>query len=336
MNSVPQENRLIVIGASAGGPQALRILLSHLNSTLPAAVLVVQHSAPSGPRSLDQLLQGASRLPVAYATDGDVLEEGRVFIAPPDHHLVVYDEELLVSYGPRANRARPSIDVLFRSAAVAGTTRTIGVLLSGLLDDGAQGLAAIKRCGGVVVVQDPQDALYPQIIRNAMKAVEPDYCLPLSEIGPLLNDLAGETFPQSAPVPEELIQEVALSISASSNREQRLTMGTPSEFSCPDCGGRLWQTSGGYFKHYMCEVGHAFSQTSLIEAQNLEVERALYVALRTLEERTRMLEGMLAEEQDRGGAGISTSLQDRLLEARESAAIIRRLLLERRSSEKGS
>ena len=131
------------------------------------------------------------------------------------------------------------------------------------------------------------------------------------------------------PVPEDLVQEVALSLSANSSREQRRKLGNPSGYSCPDCGGRLWQTESSYPKHYMCEVGHAFSQTALIEAQDLEVERALYVALRTLQERTRMLEGLLADEQDGGSSGVASSLEDRLLEARESAVIIRRLLLER-------
>jgi two-component system chemotaxis response regulator CheB len=330
MTEPPKGNRLIVVGASAGGPPALRTLLAGLAADLDAAVLIVQHSDVHGPRVLPSVLESVSVLPVAYAREGDEVTPGRVLLAPPDHHLLVQDSVARVTRGPRQNRSRPSIDVLFRSAAVAAGPGAIGVLLTGMLDDGALGLHSIKRCGGVAVIQDPSDALYPELVEHARENVAVDHCLPLAGIPDLLNRLAQQPAPPDGQIPEDLRLEVEITLDADSSKQIRERVAQPTNYSCPDCGGRLWQTESGQLKHYLCEVGHSYSEKALLEGQDRQIEQALYVALRTLEERARMLERMMEAEKKQVRAYPASSLADRVEEVRANADAIRNLLLKGR------
>jgi two-component system chemotaxis response regulator CheB len=187
MNShdyTPPFNKLVVVGASLGGIAALKRLLSGLPADLDVAVMIVQHLSSQDDSYLPEILARSSRLPVTQAVHGIPLQGGRVYIACPNQHMVVMDQSIQHVFGPRENRARPSIDALFRSAAVVYGPRTIGIILTGHLNDGTSGLSAIKRCGGVAIVQDPDEAEYPDMPRNALDAVEADHILPVDEMAP--------------------------------------------------------------------------------------------------------------------------------------------------------
>ncbi len=325
-------DRIIVAGASAGGPAALRALVAGLEPALPAALFIVQHIAPSSPRLLPQVLASAGPLPARHARDGDPVRAGQIAVAPPDHHLLVQAADgqaglLRVTNGPRQNRTRPSIDVLFRSAAVAYNSRAIGLLLTGTQDDGVDGLRAIQRCGGVTIVQDPAEAEYPELVQAALAAMAVDYRLPIAEIARLLNRLAHEPVTANGQVPEDLWLEVAVSLDGDSTLEQMQQIGEPTTLTCPDCGGRLWQKGDAEYSHYTCEVGHAFSTHALLAGMDGQIERSLWVALRTLEERVRMLERM-AHEAERAGRGrAAEEWHERAEETRTDADNVRRFLL---------
>jgi two-component system chemotaxis response regulator CheB len=191
--------RVIAVGTSRGGLNVLRTLIGSLDAALPAAVLIVQHQAPDSPQLLADILSKAGALPATYAVDGEPLQPRRIYLARPNRHLLAEDGRIRVVAGPRENRTRPAIDPLFRSTAVAYGSRAIGVLLTGMLDDGTAGLDAIRRCGGVTIVQDPQEAEYPEMVNNALAAMTVDYCLPLAELTQLINQLVSSQPGQTKP-----------------------------------------------------------------------------------------------------------------------------------------
>jgi two-component system chemotaxis response regulator CheB len=325
-------NRIIVAGASAGGPAALRSLVAGLDPALPAALFVVQHVAPQSPRLLAQMLESAGPLPASHAREGEPVRAGRIVVAPPDHHLLLQAPDgrgglLRVTNGPRQNRVRPSIDVLFRSAAVAYDSRVIGLLLTGMQDDGVDGLRAIQRCGGVTIVQEPAEAEFPELVQAALAAMTVDYRLPIVEIARLLNRLAGEPVAAGGQVPEALRLEVAVSLDGDSTLDEMRQIGEPVTLTCPDCGGRLWQKGDGEYAHYTCEVGHAFSAQALLAGMDSQIERSLWVALRTLEERVRMLERMAGEAERAGRGRAAEEWRARAEETRADAENVRRFLL---------
>ena len=182
---------IIVVGASAGGVNALATLAEGLPPDLPASVLVALHLAPGVTSILPEILARAGRLPAVHPKDGEAYEKGKIYVAPPDHHLLVREGHLRLTRGARENLHRPAIDPLFRSAALAHGPRVIGVVLTGSLDDGTAGLSAVKRCGGTAVVQDPSDASHPSMPAAALKNVAVDHSVPLSEMAALLARLAG-------------------------------------------------------------------------------------------------------------------------------------------------
>jgi len=202
---------LIAIGSSAGGTEALQALAEHLPPDLPAAVVVAQHASISSPGMLPSILARAGPLPASLAVHDEVISDGHIYVAPPDHHLTVKYGRLRVSRGPRESKWRPCVDTLFRSVAVEYSNRAIGVVLSGLMYDGTAGLRFIKRCGGLTVVQEPQDSIYSEMPRSALAGVEVDYCLSAAQIGFLLNELAGTAAPEAPPVPADLSLEASLS-----------------------------------------------------------------------------------------------------------------------------
>lgn len=332
MDATTQANRIIVVGTSAGGPDTLRRLVAGLEPDLPAAVLIVQHLPPDSPGLLPAILENAGPLPAAFARDGDALIAGRILLAPANRHLLVAEDGAQgrcarVTRGPRENRSRPSIDVLFRSAAVAGDGRTVGVLLTGMLDDGALGLRAIQRSGGVTVVQEPAEAPYPGMVETALATGTVDYRLPVAQIAKLLNRLAAEPAGESVAIPADLQFEVGVSLAADSEISHLAEFAEATTFSCPECGGRLWQTADEDLQRYLCEVGHAYNQETLLQGMDREVERSLWVALRTLEERERMLGRMAEEESGKGRERLATDLRERAAETRRDSENVRRFLL---------
>lgn len=281
-----------------GGVESFRNLAGQLQPSFPGAVFLVLHTSPESPGILPEILGRSGPLPARNAEHEGRFRPGHIYVAPPDQHLLLRDHMTVLSRGPKENRTRPAIDTLFRSAAVEWSTRVVGVLLSGYLDDGVAGLAAIQRCGGVTVVQDPNDTLYPDMPRNALRALSIDHCLPLAGMGKLLDTLVREAAPPPSPAPDDLRLEVRFSEELMSDVEPQ-KIGTPSALACPDCGGPLWQVHNDSLPRYRCSVGHAFSADTLLESQGEAVEKALWVALRTLEERARMLNKMFEDARRR-------------------------------------
>lgn len=270
------------MGASAGGVEALQEIVQQLPRSFPGAVFIVCHTAPVRPGRLPEVLRAVSHLPVEYATHGEAMKMGEIRIAPPDRHLLLEGESVLVTRGPKHNRVRPAVDPLFRTAAKEHGPRVVGVVLTGLLDDGAAGLLAIKREGGLAVVQDPKDARFPDMPSNALAATRVDYCVPLRAMGPLLVKLAGERVTgQRAAVPRVLEEEA---LGDTGGRPNMDDLGKASAYSCPECGGVLWEVDDPELLRFRCRVGHSFSIEGLRAEHRHLGEDALWAAIRALEE----------------------------------------------------
>jgi two-component system chemotaxis response regulator CheB len=276
------ELHLLAIGASAGGVQTLSELMRHLPPDLPAAVLVVLHLAPQGRSVLPAILSRAGVLPAIHPQDGELLQAGRVYVAPPDHHMAVEDGRLRLSRSATENGYRPAIDVTFRTAALAYGPRCVGVVLTGNLDDGTAGLAAIKDCGGVAVVQEPRDALYASMPESAIAAVAVDHIVTLAEMAPLLSDLMRRVPPGD--VHAECVKKGETTLLVG-DWEGGAQVGQPTGLTCPECGGALFETPGQEPDHFRCRTGHAYSPQSLLAKQSQALEGTLWAAMRALEER---------------------------------------------------
>ena len=296
-----QTKDIIVIGASAGGVEALIHLCAGLPHDLPAAVFVAQHLSPSTRSMLPQLLDRAGPLTALTPFDGQVFEHGHIYVAGPDHHLLLRPDRMLVRRGPYENRTRPAINALFRSAAIAFGGRVTGVVLTGLLDDGTDGLIAIKAAGGLSVVQDPDEAAWPSMPRNAVKRDHVDHVVSLDAMGVLLADIAWQPAHPSVPLPEEYLTEDQIAAQEFAVMEPDIvTPGQASHISCPDCGGVLNQIVTGNEIRFRCQVGHAFTPLGLADAQNAELERALGIAVRTHRDRIKLFTQMADSAQKRG------------------------------------
>ena len=322
---------LIVIGASAGGVQALSELVSQLGPSVDAAILIVMHFPTAATSVLPRILARAGRMPAAHAIDRARIEKGTITIAPPGLHMVVADGGVRLIHGPQQNGHRPSIDALFRSVAHEYGRRAIGVVLSGLLDDGTAGLAAIKRRGGTTVVQDPQDAQYPDMPRNAIENVPVDHVLPVARMGACLLELLAAELPpaRSASADDDLDYETAADRLEARVVHPSHPSGEPSTFTCPDCGGALWELVGDEPLRFRCYVGHGFTSESLESLQRTKEERALWTSLRTLEESARLSQRLEERMSKRGQALSAADFRLRAAEALESAEVIRQILLHR-------
>jgi two-component system, chemotaxis family, protein-glutamate methylesterase/glutaminase len=284
---------IIVIGASAGGVEALQRVCAELPADLPATVFIAQHISPTAISVMPQLLSRAGPLPARSPKDGEQTQPGNIYVAAPDLHMLVRPGQVLMRRGPYENRTRPSVNALFRSAAVAYGSRVIGLVLTGLLDDGTDGLIAIKAANGLSIVQDPEEAEWPSMPRNALKRDHVDNVVRLDDVGPLLARLVQEEAGPSIPLPSEYITEDKIAAQDFAVMEtDPKTPGTPSHLSCPDCGGVLNQIAAGEEVRFRCQVGHAFTPLGLAEAQSTELERALGVAVRTHKDRIKLFDQM--------------------------------------------
>ncbi|MCW6529948.1 chemotaxis protein CheB [Sphingomonas sp. MMSM20] len=292
---------IIVVGASAGGVGALQRLCAGLPEDLPAAIFVVQHLSPSARSVLPHLLDKMGPLRALSPVDGQEIERGRIYVAAPDQHLLLRPGRILMRRGPHENRTRPAINALFRSAAIHYGSRTIGAVLTGLLDDGTDGLLAIKATGGVSIVQDPADAEWPSMPRNALKRDHVDHVVPLDQLPALLMQLVHEGAAASIPIPREYLIEDRIAAQEFAVAEPEIvTPGDPSHLSCPDCGGVLNCIVSDGEVRFRCQVGHAFTPLGLAAAQCDELERALSVAVRTHRDRLKLFEQMLENAGARG------------------------------------
>jgi two-component system chemotaxis response regulator CheB len=320
---------LVVVGASAGGVEALRALAAQLPEDLPATVLVVLHVTAAGPSALPEILRRSGRLPVAHAVDGEQLAPGRILVAPPDHHLLVSQGHVRVTRGPKENSHRPAIDPLFRSAAAAAGPRAVGVILSGMLDDGAEGLAAVKAAGGVAIVQDPHDATYPSMPRSALGVVDADEIVGMRLLGAAVARWVATPPGAAQQSPVWLGDENVYALDPAEHGADEPPPGHVSDQTCPTCGGTLWERSeGGGPLRYRCRVGHAWSAESLFARNAGALEDALWTALRALQERAalarRLSDDARARRQPLTAAHFDRSARD----AERRGGIVRRALEE--------
>ncbi|MGE5490141.1 MAG: chemotaxis protein CheB [Actinomycetota bacterium] len=285
-----QGHDIIVLGASAGGLKALSVIFGRLPADLQASLFVVQHLSADHVSLLPAILSDVSALPAVHGVDGEDIRRGVIYVAPPDYHLLVNREHVRVVRGPRENRFRPAIDSLFRSAARSYGPRVVGVVLTGLLDDGTVGLQAIKRRGGVAVVQDPLDAEYPSMPSNALSFVNIDYTLPLAEIASVLIRLVEEPAAEEDTFAIPWDMEIEANVAEQQmNTEQLLKgveeIGSRTTFTCPACNGSLWQVGEDEPLRFRCHIGHAFTAKALLAEQTQSLENALWSAIRLMEEK---------------------------------------------------
>lgn len=257
---------IVVIGASAGGVEALEKIVAGLPSDFPATVCVVVHLQASTPSHLPEILRRLGSLPAVHPTDGSPIRKAHIYVAPPDQHLLINDGHIQLSPGPKENRSRPAINPLFRSAAIAYGPRVIGVVLSGALDDGTAGLWEIKQRGGTTLVQDPTDARHPDMPLSALKHVPIDHVVPIRGIAPLLRELVGQT------------------INTHATEEEDMKAFQPTQLTCPECRGPISESGESTVKEYRCRVGHRYSPESYVEAEAETRERTLWAAVIALEE----------------------------------------------------
>ena len=316
---------IIVIGGSAGALDPLRQLLELLPTDLPATLLVTVHIPPDFPSVLPELLSRSGKWEARHPANCEKVKSGMVYVAPPNAHLVVNDSRLELGTGPRENRHRPAIDVLFRTAARSYGPRVAAVVLSGQLDDGSAGLMAVNIKGGLTIVQDPSEALAPEMPNNAIQYAGPDYVLPIQEIAQLLTRVSSEKLPLPN-APESAMSHPDRSAEAnrkkSTNSEAR--EGQPSAFACPDCHGVLWEVEEEELLRFRCRVGHAYTSDSLRAAFSDSSEDALWVAMRTLEERAALLRRLA----NRSGERISAHYLEEASGFDRHAEAIRRMLTE--------
>jgi two-component system, chemotaxis family, protein-glutamate methylesterase/glutaminase len=316
---------IIVVGASAGGIEALRAMAGALPADLPASLFIVVHTSPDAPGVLADIFNRSAKLLATNARDGERIEKGRIYVAPPDRHLLIEPNRMRVTRGPKENRFRPAVDPLFRSAAQTYGPRVGGVILTGYLDDGTAGLWTVKQLGGTAVVQDPADALVPFMPLNAVTHVKVDYCLPLEGIAPLLVRLTTEAAEEEGAY--QVRKEVEIEVNIA--KEQKaldagvLQLGEPSNYACPECHGVLLQMKEGTLFRFRCHTGHAYSVESLLADITEKMDDALWNSIRAFEEGELFMRHM-AEHLDHGETDRSAeSFLKRAEETKERANLMR-------------
>jgi two-component system chemotaxis response regulator CheB len=320
---------IVVIGASAGGIEALRFLARELPKDFPASIFAVTHTSPESPGVLATILERAGPLPALCVTTSEIIRPGRIYVPKPDHHLLVQPGFARATRGPRENRFRPAVDPLFRSAAQTYGPRVIGVILTGGLDDGTAGLAAVKKLGGTTVVQDPADAMFPSMPLSALKAVAVDHCVPLSEIPSLLVRLAREPAEKKGAftVPENIRIEVDIAKEDNALEAGVMALGEPSIYACPECHGVLLKIKGEGEAppRFRCHTGHAYSIESLLADMQEKTEDSLWNAIRAIEEHVLLLRHLAEHVGD--GSGSAEELRRRADQAQQHAELVRRAVI---------
>ena len=326
MEEVPKRD-VVVIGGSAGATAPLKSLLGGLPPDLPASVFVTMHIPARSLGILQTVTSAAGRLPVYPAEDGMPIRPGNIYLAVPDHHLILVDGHMRLGRGPRENLARPAIDPLFRSAAAAYGPRVIGVILSGLLNDGASGLEAIKRCGGMAVVQDPLDAIANEMPLAALRAAQVDLTVPGARLGDILSDLVREPAGWPVPVPPDIRLEVDIAAGERVDSQIITQIADPAAITCPHCLGVMSQVRRRNPLRFRCQVGHAMTADVIAQEQEGAVDEAMRIALRVIEERAELVSKMAEDGRLAGRPAIADTYAERAAEYRQQAGILRRAVI---------
>jgi two-component system chemotaxis response regulator CheB len=311
---------IVVVGTSTGGVDALQQFVHGLPADFPGTIFIVMHIGAES--AMPEILSRCSRMKVLSAKDGVRYQPGEIHIAPPHRHMLISDGLIKLNAGPRENGYRPAIDPLFRSAAREHRSRVAGIILTGALDDGTAGLFAVKSRGGVAIVQDPAEAIAPNMPLSALRQVEVDHCCPLAEIAPLLVRLATQ---------EEEAKEINSNREAMSGKNDEIKKEPPPaktqiSLACPECNGPLYETKAGEIAHFECNVGHAFSPESLTEAHAEALERALWTALRTLNERVTLHRQLLRRQRNKGEEQLFQRFEDSVRSAERDIELLREVI----------
>lgn len=313
----------VVIGGSAGSFPVLRQIVRDLPADLPATVFICTHKPAHLPSYQAELLGAESALPVSLPVDGQPVEQRHIYLAPPDRHLLMIDRTIRLGIGPRENLVRPAIDPLFRSAALWSGSRTIGVILSGMLNDGAAGMQAVGEAGGLTVVQHPGDAEAPSMPTAALEVVEVDHVARGDQIGMLLTELVAAPAPPGKPAPADLDLEIEIALGHRLGGARLREIAEPSTLSCPHCQGVLSTIKKSGPLRYRCQIGHGFTAETLLEAQGNPLHEALTLSMRMMEERLSIAEGMARDAQAHGRTTLAEFYETRVAEYRRHADALR-------------
>jgi len=320
---------IVVIGASAGGLDALTEMARHLEKGGDAAYVIVLHLSRKGIGDfVVHRLKQATSIPCQMTQHGGPIKTGNIYIARPNQHLLVKNDHFILGGGPEENRFRPSIDVLFRSAAVAYSSYTIGIILSGLLDDGTSGMWAIKRSGGTCIVQDPNEAEYPDMPLSVINNMEVEHVAALEEIGGIVTSILSKTKGKKKQVPAEIVAESKIAETTAVGIGVIEKIADVSAFACPDCGGNLWEVKGDIVKRYRCHIGHAYTEKDLVVKQAETASGTLWVALRMMEERKHLLKKMQVETEKKGHKILATNHIERHDEMERHITTLKKILFD--------
>lgn len=321
---------IIVIGASAGGVNALIEFVKSLPENFDASIFIVLHLHPSTPSSLPQILNRFGHVNAGHAEDGEKIKARRIYVAPPDHHLLIENDRILVRKGPKENRFRPSVDVLFRSAAYNYGPRVIGIVLSGMLNDGTSGMWSVKHMGGLCIIQDPDEALYESMPENVLREVDVDYSLSVSQMGTLLQELIHENAPKMHEITPEQMELMKMEVVIASNDNAFemgiLNKGELTPFTCPECHGTLISLKEGTTVRFRCHTGHAFTTSTLLSGVTQSIEEQLWGAMRTLEEATMLLENISQTFRKAGNEDAAKEFSKKAKESRKRSRVLHGLV----------
>lgn len=319
---------IAVIGASAGGMDALKEMVQNFQPGLDIAYCVVLHLSRKGIGDfVVHRLSQVTSLPCCLAANGAPVEKDTIYVARPNQHLLVKEEHFILGGGPEENRFRPSIDVLFRSAAVAYSSDAIGIILSGMLDDGTSGMRAIKRSGGTCIVQDPNQAEYPDMPLSVINNIEVDHVVTLSEIGDVIaNVTIQKKGKKKTKVPEEVIAESKIAETTAVGIDIIESLADKTVFACPDCGGNLWMMKDDGLKRYRCHIGHAYTERDLAVKQVEAAGNTLWVALRMMEERRHLLKNLEIENAKKGYKALASAQLEKQKQIQQHIDTMKKIL----------
>ncbi len=332
-SSISQGHDIVVVGASAGGVEVLMSLVRELPADFPGTLFIVLHLPPDGTSFLSNILARAGKLPVSTPLDNQPFKPGHIYVASPDHHLLVGPGYVRVVQGPRENRHRPAVDPLFRTATQHYGPRVVGVVLSGALDDGTAGLLAIKRQGGQAIVQDPDEAMYSGMPTSAITSVAVDHRLPVAAISSKLVELAYQPVMQieagnmSEDNDQKLEQEAKMAELEPEAMLQEARVGNPSTFSCPECGGVMWEIQDESMLRFRCRVGHALTADNMLQEQSDALETAMWIALKTLEENVSLSRRLAQQARSRQQDWLIKRYEDRVQDGEKHALLLRAVLM---------
>lgn len=319
-----------MVGASAGGVEALKVFIKNLPTNLQAAVMVVLHIPEHSRSRLAEILQRESNLEIKAAANGEAVTPNKVYIAGAGRHLLVEDGTVVLGRGPKENRFRPSIDALFRSAAYSYRERVIGILLSGSMDDGNSGLWTIKRLGGLTIVQEESETIFPQMIMNAKHYVDIDHEVPVANMGDLLSQLTSEPPANGEELSEDdaKLMELEVIVAERDNAFELhlLEYGEFTPITCPECHGALVQLKQGPIIRFRCHTGHAFTISSLLTGVSDSINNQLWQAMKGMEENAILLETLGRHFEESDHQDISGSYVAKADEFKQKARLVHSMI----------